>query len=74
MTIRLNWNWADRLLAFCISLPLFLLVLWVEWPSDKFFIAALIAAGVISLALSWAITPRLERKWKKKKPASKPIP
>jgi hypothetical protein len=74
VTIRINWNWAGWLLAFCISLPLYLLVLWVEWPSDMFFIAALIAAGVISLALSWAIAPRLQRKWKKRKPASNSIP
>jgi len=61
-----NWNYASQLVALCVSLPFFLAALWIDWPSDGWFIAALIAAGTISLPVSRAITAQIQRNWKQK--------
>lgn len=62
----MNWVHASQLIALCIALPFFLVVLLIDWPSDEWFIAALMAAGIVSLPLSWTISARLQRKWKMK--------
>jgi len=63
---KLNWVYASQLISLCVALPAFLLVLLIDWPSDEWFIAALIVAGIVSPPLSWTITARMQRKWKMK--------
>lgn len=62
----MNWNYVGQLITLCTVLPLFLVVLLIDWPSDGWFIAALIAAGIVSVPLSWNIYARLQRRWKLK--------
>ncbi|WDA40383.1 hypothetical protein [Erythrobacter sp. BLCC-B19] len=66
MIRKVNWNYASQLMTLCVAVPFLLVVLWFDWLSDGWFIAALIAAGIVSLPLSWTITARMQRKWNRK--------